>query len=378
MKWARYLGATFGTTGALRALQYYREINWISDSVKRTMTEYVRGLPIEDLDRQPDSDLSLTDALSSLEGTHFEEHAKSLEFIAAIADNNIEHSLASLQLTENGSMGMAGTGSDLADQSADLFTAPGFDGADGTPGEAIGDPATDSPKRTRDSTGTDGHGPERRSNPHTDRGGVDASRPSSTEPASSDLEPERPDSRPADPTPDRSAPGSDADDVASPPPGGRSGVTTAERRSSDGTGSEGRSVDGTGSEGRSAGQTAADSRPSPSTGSDAREEPPDSIPNAESDAGVDPDAGTEPNTDVESRAEEPSATGSSNPAESASANESPASPTENDDTSSEGDTANPDDEVPPDEDRCIALTRDGERCSRRAMDGSDYCKQHAP
>jgi hypothetical protein len=368
MKWARYLGATFGTTGALRALQYYREINWISDSVKRTMTEYVRGLPIEDLDRQPDSDLSLTDALSSLEGTHFEEHAKSLEFIAAIADNNIEHSLASLQLTENGSMGMAGTGSDLADQSADLFTAPGFDGADGTPGEAIGDPATDSPKRTRDSTGTDGHGPERRSNPHTDRGGVDASRPSSTEPASSDLEPERPDSRPADPTPDRSAPGSDADDVASPSTGGRSGVTTAERRSSDGTGSEG----------RSAGQTAADSRPSPSTGSDAREEPPDSIPNAESDAGVDPDAGTEPNTDVESRAEEPSAIGSSNPAESASANESPASPTENDDTSSEGDTANPDDEVPPDEDRCIALTRDGERCSRRAMDGSDYCKQHAP
>jgi hypothetical protein len=43
---------------------------------------------------------------------------------------------------------------------------------------------------------------------------------------------------------------------------------------------------------------------------------------------------------------------------------------------SEPDTT--DDEVPPDEDRCIALTRDGERCSRRATEGSDYCKQHAP
>jgi hypothetical protein len=31
-----------------------------------------------------------------------------------------------------------------------------------------------------------------------------------------------------------------------------------------------------------------------------------------------------------------------------------------------------------DEERCIALTRDGDRCSRSAADGGDYCHQHAP
>lgn len=155
MKWARYLGATFGTTGALRALQYYRDVNWISDSVKRTMTEYVRGLPIEVLDRQADTGPSLTDALASLEGTHFEEHAKSLEFIAAIADNNIEHSLASLQLTENGSLGPTGAGGDLGDRSEDLFAAPGFGATERTP-ETPGSTGThDGPDRSSRPAGSD-------------------------------------------------------------------------------------------------------------------------------------------------------------------------------------------------------------------------------
>jgi len=72
MKWARYLGAAFGPSGALSALRYYAEVGWIGDDVRRTMVDYVRGLTIEELELsevEPD----LHGSLENLEGT--EENA---------------------------------------------------------------------------------------------------------------------------------------------------------------------------------------------------------------------------------------------------------------------------------------------------------------
>lgn len=332
MKWARYLGATFGTTGALRALRYYRDVNWISDSVRRTMTEYVRGLPIEDLDRQEDTDPSLTDALSSLEGTHFEEHAKSLEFIAAIADDNIEHSLASLQLTENGSLGTAGTGGDLGDRSADLFTAPGFDTGEGDPETPWSADSPEESDRPRRSTGAGADVSDRRPD-----------RDPTREPSPTGSESSRSNVRTTAPRGDRSS--------VEPKPGngGSPGLAGDEAVSAS---REGTHAEGSSSTERGSQRDESSSREGPSDGGDTASNgvsSPDDATGTDDDedaTGADADddedaTGVDAETEVESR------------------------------TTTDGD-------VPPDEERCIALTRDGKRCSRRAMDGSDYCKQHAP
>lgn len=325
MKWARYLGATFGTTGALKALQYYREINWISDSVKQTMTEYVRGLPIEDLDRQEATDPSLTDALSSLEGTHFEEHAKSLEFIAAIADNNIEHSLASLQLTENGSLGISGPEGDLVNRSEDLFSAPGFGDADSGLDDV----------NTIDSQGS--HNRQSRKENRQERGG---NRPNGrTEEDTKADQDQRPGSE-EDTQPDSSP--SEARDSTSESEGGR-----PESRD------------------------ASDDRSGPpvenSTSTDLDAEA------SESSATEQPSKDREPPTDstaaLSSQREERATQASS---------ESVRSPDQFSADDAAGTSPSREAEVPPDGERCIALTRDGERCSRRALEVGDYCKQHAP
>ena len=358
MKWARYLGATFGTTGALRALQYYRDVDWISDSVKRTMTEYVRGLPIEDLDREEDTDPSLTDALASLEGTHFEEHAKSLEFIAAIGDNNIEHSLASLQLTENGSLGMAGAGGDLGDRSEDLFTAPGFGATErglDTPGGAG---PTDGPDRSRRSTGSDANDPEPRPERSPDRSRREAARDSSAE-------------RPPSQHSTREGPPTESETRETPPsdPESRRSNGRATPPSSDSSPAE----------------PEASKRDSPATpGDGSASTPGDGAVSASDEASQGDDSPSiEDSTAADSPAREvpsdPGGTPSNGVSDAADATgtDDGEDDTETDAGSdSEPDTT--DDEVPPDEDRCIALTRDGERCSRRAAEGSDYCKQHAP
>jgi hypothetical protein len=362
MKWARYLGATFGTTGALRALQYYREINWISDSVRRTMTEYVRGLPIEDLDRDDGASPTLTDALNSLEGTHFQEHAKSLEFIAAIADNNIEHSLASLQLTENGALGFSNAGDDVTRGAGDLFTAPGFDGSDGSntdPGRRNPDPDPD---------------PNFDTGPNTPR-----------------TDPTRRKSRTGSRTGDDRERSSDDRRIGTQP----SGVPDRNRRADD----PDRSVEFSSKTGGSDaagpnGHVAPARSPSDvgSRASDATAEPSETTT-------ADPAAGVEAGTDQTSngfetgpsggpREPEPEPGPEPEPEPEPESETKPASPPDATDgnantetTEPTGTGADPDEkrgEELPDEQRCIALARDGERCSRPAMDDSDYCKQHAP
>jgi len=96
MEWGRHLGSAFGAAGAIDALRYYGDVGWISENVERTMADYVRGLPIDALEPDPDYEVSLSDELGDLDGTPFEAHAKSLEYVAAIANDNITHQLATI------------------------------------------------------------------------------------------------------------------------------------------------------------------------------------------------------------------------------------------------------------------------------------------
>lgn len=103
MEWARYLAAAFGTEGAVSALRYYEEINWISRSVRRTMVDYVRGLSLDELTVDDDLDVELDESIESLADTPFEKHAKSVEYIATISGDNIEHDLLPMRLPEGDS-----------------------------------------------------------------------------------------------------------------------------------------------------------------------------------------------------------------------------------------------------------------------------------
>jgi hypothetical protein len=102
MEWARYLGATFGTEGAVAALRFYEDVDWISPSVRRTMVDYVRGLSLDELTGEGDGRVDLGECLDTLEDTPFEKHAKSLEYVASIAGDSLEYDLVPLRLPEDG------------------------------------------------------------------------------------------------------------------------------------------------------------------------------------------------------------------------------------------------------------------------------------
>ncbi|WP_224333882.1 FlaD/FlaE family flagellar protein [Haloprofundus halobius] len=97
MEWARYLGREFGPTGAINALAYYRDIDWISERARRLMIRHVRGLSLEELDRVNDESIALDESLDSLVESPFERHAKSLEYIAKITGTDVENDLLPLR-----------------------------------------------------------------------------------------------------------------------------------------------------------------------------------------------------------------------------------------------------------------------------------------
>ncbi|MFC7045649.1 FlaD/FlaE family flagellar protein [Halobacteriaceae archaeon GCM10025711] len=133
MEWARYLGRAFGADGAIAALRYYEEVNWISENVRRTMVDYVRGLSLEELTRVEDAEVKLGDTIEVLEGSPFEKHAKSLWFIAAITGDNIEYDLIPLRLTE---------GDELSPDAR--VPSPGENGGSGGMGDRLSKPAASS------------------------------------------------------------------------------------------------------------------------------------------------------------------------------------------------------------------------------------------
>ncbi|SNZ05616.1 flagella protein [Natronoarchaeum philippinense] len=108
MAWARYLGSAFGSSGAIRALRYYRDVRWISEEVYNTMVDYVRGLSVDEL--TGDEAIDRETSVESLRDTPYERHARSLEFVAAIAGDSIERDLTTLRLGDEAMGAVGGLG----------------------------------------------------------------------------------------------------------------------------------------------------------------------------------------------------------------------------------------------------------------------------
>jgi len=101
MEWARYLGETFGTSGALNCLRYYERLGWISEDVCRSMTTYIRGLSLQEIhNKKYDEPATLEYPLETLSGTPFGTHARSLKYIASIAGDDLEEHLMLARLAE--------------------------------------------------------------------------------------------------------------------------------------------------------------------------------------------------------------------------------------------------------------------------------------
>jgi len=101
LQWARYLGETFGTSGALNALRYYERLGWISPHVLDRMTDYVRGLSLNETHtKKYDEPVTLEPPLDSLSGTAFGAHARSLRFVAEIAGEDIGEQMVLASLAE--------------------------------------------------------------------------------------------------------------------------------------------------------------------------------------------------------------------------------------------------------------------------------------
>lgn len=356
MKWARYLGAAFGPSGALSALRYYAEIGWIGDEVRRAMVDYVRGLTIEELELEklePD----LHGSLKSLEGTEFERHARSLQFVAAISGRSIEHGLASLQLAETvgqrGLTGISGVGAGAAGQPPSMGPGGGpFGGNAGVePGEQAQRAARrrDADRQRRDERA--GAAPDSESDPATADAGPNPG-------PGADESPQ------VGAAADRSADDAAARPGRSTPDGGRTDGTRPERADDVEVPTAGVTP---GSSGEGDVGTAADEADADLAVGD------ETVPSSEPSSGAAVDVATP--SDPADTAPEPSPAPS--PSESAALDDLDATfddgIVDSDDPVTVPDR---DSSVPPDEERCIALTGGGERCSYPATEGH-YCHRHA-
>jgi Putative archaeal flagellar protein D/E len=102
LKWVTYLGTTFGTGGTLCALRYYERLSWISPGARTDIEQYLQGLAFEEIhSKKYDEPGHLTGPLSSLSGTPFGAHARSLEFISELTDDDIEAEMLHVELAEH-------------------------------------------------------------------------------------------------------------------------------------------------------------------------------------------------------------------------------------------------------------------------------------
>ncbi len=101
IQWARFLGETFGTTGALNCLRYYENLGWISPLVRDQMVSYLRGLSLDEIhNKRYDEPTTLEYPLESLSGTLFSAHAQSLEYIAEIGGVDLEEHVMIARMAE--------------------------------------------------------------------------------------------------------------------------------------------------------------------------------------------------------------------------------------------------------------------------------------
>jgi archaellum component FlaD/FlaE len=99
LQWARYLGETFGTSGALGSLLYYERMGWITPGVRRRMTGYLKGLSLGEMNtKKYDDPEVLSEPLEALSGTPFSAHARSLAFVAELAGHDLGERLVLVEL----------------------------------------------------------------------------------------------------------------------------------------------------------------------------------------------------------------------------------------------------------------------------------------
>lgn len=102
VRWAKYLGTTFGTAGALCALRYYERLSWITPEVRDDVERHLQGLSLEELhSKKYDEPGLLSGPLDPLSGTPFGAHARSLEFVAALADDDLEADMLRTRLAKH-------------------------------------------------------------------------------------------------------------------------------------------------------------------------------------------------------------------------------------------------------------------------------------
>ena len=102
LQWIKYLGTTFGTAGSLCALRYYEELSWISPAARREVERHLQGLSLEEThSKKYDEPGHLTGPLAPLSGTPFGAHAKSLEFIATLADDDLQGAMLRAKLAKH-------------------------------------------------------------------------------------------------------------------------------------------------------------------------------------------------------------------------------------------------------------------------------------
>lgn len=119
LRWARYLSTTFGTSAALDSLRYYQRLGWIHPQVTEEMTAYLRSLSMDELhNKKYEEPATLDRPLESLTGTPFGAHARSLEFIAELAGDDLAEQRILARLARHRS---------------------GDDDADGSPFEPLGE-----------------------------------------------------------------------------------------------------------------------------------------------------------------------------------------------------------------------------------------------
>lgn len=91
IEWARYLGTTFGASGALCALRYYERLDWISPTVREHLEHHLQGLSLAEVhSKKYDTPIRLEGPLATLSGTSFAAHAQSLAFIARLASDDLQ------------------------------------------------------------------------------------------------------------------------------------------------------------------------------------------------------------------------------------------------------------------------------------------------
>jgi archaellum component FlaD/FlaE len=99
--WMQYLGETFGTAGALDSLRYYERLGWITPAARDQLVGYLRGLGLEELhNKKYDEPGTLEGPLSALSGSPFGAHARSLEYVAAIAGDDLEAAVLRSSMAE--------------------------------------------------------------------------------------------------------------------------------------------------------------------------------------------------------------------------------------------------------------------------------------